>query len=51
VRGLTVVDFGVGESTYRLIDLGADVIVVDIEIRLPSPSSPDATWKWIPNAY
>jgi len=31
VRGLTVVDFGVGESTYRLIDLGADVIVVDID--------------------
>ena len=32
-KGLTVVDFGAGESTRRLLQLGADVIAVDRDIE------------------
>ncbi len=33
VRGLTVVDFGVGESTRRLLQLGAKVVAVDRDLE------------------
>lgn len=33
VKDLTVIDFGVGESTRKLMDLGAKVIVVDRDIE------------------
>jgi ubiquinone/menaquinone biosynthesis C-methylase UbiE len=33
VKELTVVDFGVGESTKKLIDLGAKVIAVDRDLE------------------
>jgi 2-polyprenyl-3-methyl-5-hydroxy-6-metoxy-1,4-benzoquinol methylase len=33
VKGLTVIDFGIGESTEKLAELGARVIVVDKDLE------------------